>query len=351
MPTFCRHGRFLERCPICSKDLPGRAPTGAAGRAPKTRSVSGSTAKRSTSRTRAGGLKVRREGRALEDGYSSELVPGLRASTDAERLAEEIAFSSARLGVLALEPPALYGEARMLAGTDLERASWICFLIAYLGPLNGEDPFEGVRTMLGRAPDLAYVQMPDSELDLDGIALGPRTSHDPARGTATLSAYGDWVQRGGHPVAATGAAERASSGRQAEAYLGDAGWSPQRRFERLYERLALPGLHRRARFDLLVTMGRLGLYELQAGSLRLSSARGIAAEDPTTTAAKRVFGIGDPILLERRAATLAEVVGVPLEALDLALDNWASPQRAGMGVSGEIRDEGAAESAREALGL
>ena len=296
-------------------------------------------------------MKVRREGRAVEDGYSSELVPGLRAGADAERLVEEIAFSSGRLGVLALDPPGLYGEARLLAATDVERASWICFLIAYLGPLEGEDPFEGVRTLLERAPDLAYVQMPDSELELDGIALGPRTSHDPARGTATLSAYGDWVQRGGHPVAATGAAEWASSRRQAEAYIGDAGWSPQRRFERLYERLALPGLHRRARFDLLVTMGRLGLYELQAGSLRLSSARGIAAEDPTTTAAKRVFGIGDPILLERRAAALAEVVGVPLEALDLALDNWASTQRAGMGVSDEVRDANAAESAREALGL
>jgi hypothetical protein len=94
-------------------------------------------------------------------------------------------------------------------------------------------------------------------------------------------------------------------------------------------------------------MGRLGLYELQAGSLRLSSARGIAAEDATTTAAKRVFGIGDPMLLERRAAALAQAVGVPLEALDLALDNWASSQRADMGVSGEIR----AESARQALGL
>lgn len=296
-------------------------------------------------------MKVRREGRAVEDGYSSELVPGLRASADAERLADEIAFSSGRLGALALDPPGLYGEARLLAATDLERASWICFLIAYLGPLEGEDPFEGVRTLLDRAPDLAYVQMPDSELELDGIALGPRSSHDPARGAATLSAYGDWVQRGGHPAAATGSAAQVSSGRQAEAFLGDAGWSAQRRFERLYERLALPGLHRRARFDLLVTMGRLGLYKLQAGSLRLSSARGIAAEDPTTTAAKRVFGIGDPILLERRAATLAEAVGVPLEALDLALENWASSQRSAMGVSSEIRDESAAESAREALGL
>ena len=26
MPTFCRHNRFLERCPICSRTLPGAPP-------------------------------------------------------------------------------------------------------------------------------------------------------------------------------------------------------------------------------------------------------------------------------------------------------------------------------------
>jgi len=45
-------------------------------------------------------------------------------------------------------------------------------------------------------------------------------------------------------------------------------------------------------------------------------------------AAKRVFGIGDPFLLERRAADLAEACQVPLEALDLALFNWGRPEDA-----------------------
>ncbi len=30
MPTFCRHNRFIERCPICSKTLPGSAPSSGA---------------------------------------------------------------------------------------------------------------------------------------------------------------------------------------------------------------------------------------------------------------------------------------------------------------------------------
>ena len=44
---------------------------------------------------------VKRVARAVEDGYESELVPGLKASGDARRLAAEIAFSTARLAELA----------------------------------------------------------------------------------------------------------------------------------------------------------------------------------------------------------------------------------------------------------
>ena len=44
-----------------------------------------------------------------------------------------------------------------------------------------------------------------------------------------------------------------------------------------------------------------------------------------------MFGIGDPLLLERRAAALAEAIAVPIEALDLALANWHSPERATLG--------------------
>jgi hypothetical protein len=45
--------------------------------------------------------------------------------------------------------------------------------------------------------------------------------------------------------------------------------------------------------------------------------------DPTTIAAKRVFGIGDAINLQRRASDLSTTLGVPMEALDLALLNWS----------------------------
>jgi len=333
MPTFCRHGRFVERCPICSKSLPGNEPSAGRPARPKSGGArsrgSAGTVSRGR-RVRGEGVRVRREGRAEDDGYSSPLIPGVRASVDALRLADEIAFSNGRLLALAADPPDLYGEIRTLAATDIEQASWIGFLVAYLCPIEGDEPFAGIRQALAITPDGGRAVLPD----LTDVPLGPRSSHDPARGADTLVAYRQWVERSG--------------GSQALAFGGDEAWTSQRRFERLHERLALPGFGRMGRYDLLVTLGRLGLYELQPGSLRLT---GAPADDLTTLGAKRVFGIGDPLLLERRAEALAQAASVPIEALDLALANWAAPTRATMGVSPQGSDGDALDRVGDALGL
>lgn len=282
-------------------------------------------------------MRVRRQERAVEDGYSSPLLPGVRASADAARLAQELAFSQGRLLALAGSPsagalPDLYAEVRSLAaGGELERASWSCFLIAYLCPLEGPEPFAGIRSALASGPD-----GPDGLPDLADVPLGPLASHDPARGPATLKAYRGWYGQ---------------AGSQAAAFAGDPGWSPVRRFERLFERLALPGLTRAARYELLVLLGSLGLFELEADSLHLSTARAGAQEDATTLAAKRVFAIGDTLLLERRARALAEAVPLPLGALELALANWQTAERATLGFGRDVCDDEALHSARAALGL
>jgi hypothetical protein len=342
VPTFCRHGRFLERCPICSKTLPGSSPAGRSSAAgAKRRSPSSSAGARAGGAARArrggahaGSLRVRRQERAVEDGYSSSLLPGLRASADAARLADELAFSQGRLEALAgtegsATPPDLYREVRTLAaGGELERASWICFLIAYLCPLEGPEPFAGIERALATGPG----ELPD----LSEVPLGPRTSHDPARGTATVQAYLAWYGQ---------------AGSQAAAFAGDPDWSPLRRFERLFERLALPGLKRAARYELLVLLGTLGLFELEADSLHLSAARAAGQEDDTMLAAKRLFAIGDPLLLERRARALAEAVALPVAALELALGNWQTEERATLGFPPEAADDEALQVAREALGL
>ncbi|MDX6697722.1 MAG: hypothetical protein QOE65_1119 [Solirubrobacteraceae bacterium] len=234
-----------------------------------------------------------------DDGYRSELVPGLRVVGDAERLAAEIGFSAARLAELAASPPGLYADVG--GERDLEEASWLALLLAYLSPTEDEDPFATIRAA---RTTWAGGEVPGGLSGDEPPAVGPRSAYDPARGMETVAAYRRWAER---------------SGSQAAAFTGEAHWDAERRFARAFERLALPGFHRTARFDLLTTLGRTGRYEMRAGSLLLA---GAGAHDDTAVAAKRVFGIADPLLIDRRAAALGEAAGVPLEALDLALFNW-----------------------------
>jgi hypothetical protein len=211
----------------------------------------------------------------------------------------------------------------------------MCVLAAYLSPLQGDQPFAGIREAL-LSCDWASGSVPD----LQEVSTGPRTSHDPARGAETLSAYRRFVDY---------------AGSQQQAFAGEPEWTPQRRFARLFERLALPGFGRMGRYDLLVTLGRLGLYDLRADSLQLVTRSAQAASDLTPQAAKRVFGIGDPLIIERRASALAEAASAPIEALDLALYNWsvADPVhgRATLGFPSDMSDEHAVERAEAALGV
>jgi hypothetical protein len=278
-------------------------------------------------------MRVQRQQRAAEDGYSSPLLPGVRASADALRLADELAFASGRLLTLAGENrvvplPALYAEAQALAARDLEQATWICFLSAYLCPLDGPEPFAGIEQAL---------RVDRDELDdLSEIELGPRTSHEQARDAETLRAYRSWYRQ---------------AGSQAAAIAGDPSWTAERRFERIFERLALPGFTRAARYELLTLLGSLGLYELRASSLQLSGARGASSEDPATLGAKRIFAIGDPLLLERRAKALADACALPIAALEPALADWGLAARATRGFAPEAADEETRSRARDALGL
>jgi hypothetical protein len=338
MPTFCRHNHLIQNCPICAREQaiePRPVVSSSAPRASQPRErtaaerTSSSRRRPGSSGAQSGGVRVRRLARGADDGYRSPLAPGLKSSDDAERLAREVAVSTRRLLTLESEPPGLYADVADSAG-DREELTWLAFLIAYLAPLTDDDPFAAIRA--ARVP-----WSEADELSLDDVATGPRAAHDAMRGLQTVEAYGVWAQR---------------AGSQAAAFTGEASWTPERRFDRVFERMALPGMHRDARFDLLVTLGRLGVYELRAGRLQLGGANAV------TVAAKRVLGIGDSILLERRAADLAGACGAPLEALDLALYNWSEADpgddsgraTGGLGASVEP-DEDALDAARGALAL
>jgi hypothetical protein len=295
MPTFCRHGRLEANCPICSKKERVAPATRTGGRRP---AGSAKSPTRRRPAARAGDLHVRRMARAQDDGYDSWAAPGLRATVEAQRLADEIAFAAARLDQLESDPPGLYADAAAAGG---EEGLWLAFLIAYLSPVEGDEPFAGIAA--------ARTAWATGELpDLDGVPLGPRTGHDPARGLAALTAYRARAERAGSQAAALAA--------------GEASLNPQRRFERAFERLSLPGLHRAPRYEFLVIAGRLGLLDVAPSSLLL----GTDPTDATVVAAKRILGIGDAINLQRRASELAAEAGVPIAALDLAFLNWARPE-------------------------
>lgn len=338
MPTFCRHNHLIQNCPICAREqqvemrpiVSSGAPKSTQPRPSRPASGTGRTAsarvRSSTPRAGArstGGVRVRQLARGADDGYRSALVPGLKSSADAERLADELAFAAARLVQLAVDPPGLYAEVADPAG-DVEDRLWLAFLIAYLGPLDGDEPFAAI----------ASVRVPWADagaLALDGVQTGPRGVHDEQLGDRTVQAYRAWAAR---------------AGSQQAAFTGEPFWTSERRFERVYERLAFPGFSRHPRFELLTTLGRTGVCELQAAKLQLSGT------DTVTAAAKRVLGIGDPLLLERRAAELAAACQLPLEALDVGLYNWERGERATLGMPADTGpDPETAEAVRDALDL
>jgi hypothetical protein len=266
-------------------------------------------------------VRVRRLERGADDGYRSSIARGLRSSVEAERLAAELAFAATRLRALSEQPPGRYAD--IAATGEIEERTWLAFLIAYLCPLESGDPFASVGAV---RTSWASGELPN----LEDVQTGPRTAHDPTRPSRTLGAYRDWARR---------------AGSQAAAFTGDPGWTAERRFARAFERLALPGMHRDARFDLLVTLGWLGVFELRPGELMLGGS------DRVTLAAKRVFGIGERFVLEGRAASLAQACGLPLAALDLGLYNWERGERVTLGLGATEPDRDLLASSRDGLEL
>jgi hypothetical protein len=325
VPTFCRHNRLIENCPICSKTASRVSSSPARPVARREPRPAGARPARPPKRSASGGMTVRRMQRAADDGYENDLVPGLRSSIDAGRLADELAYSAARLRELSEDPPGLYAE--VATAEDREEAAWLAFLIAFLGPLEGgDDPFAGIAAV---RTSWASGELPD----LEGAQSGPRTAFDPKRGTAALVAYRAWAQRGGGQVAAL---------------AGEETWTAQHRYDRAFERLGLPGFGRPHRVELLVLAHRLGLADLEPWTLHLSAA---APTDPVALAAKRILGIGDAVLLQRRQRELAHAVDVPVEALDLALYNWAAPTPDARVTAGSTATADEAQRARIAAGL
>ena len=162
-------------------------------RRPESRAVRTPSKRRPSSRS-AGDLRVRRMARAVDDGYENDLVPGLRATVEAAHLADELAFSAARLEQLRAAPPGLYAEVAALERSP-EEAAWLAFLIAYLSPLRGatsRSPRSSASGRRGRAASCPTSTASSS-------ARARRTTR--AAGTKTLEAYRAWAERAGSQAA------------------------------------------------------------------------------------------------------------------------------------------------------
>lgn len=282
MPMFCRHNRLATTCPICnpaqrpSAPQPASPPRRPAGTGSRNQPATPPAARRSSRR-----LVTRKLVRAEDDGYRNPLAPGLRATADAERLATALVVAAARL-----QPPG--PQPAVAAEPDRDEALWLAFLLSLVGP----DAPARQAALIETRPSWASGEAPDL----------------PSEQRRTAEAYRAWAAR---------------SGSQGSAFEGEPGWTPARRFARLFERLALPGFGRAQRFELLITLGAAGLYAVEADGLHFG-----ADDDATTQAAKRLLVSGDRMLLERRARELAAASGLPLAALDRGLALWGAPATA-----------------------
>jgi hypothetical protein len=309
--VFCRHGRREDRCIVClGEKRRAREAANKKTSSGKVTSARRATSSRAASRTAAGaalsarrpaasGVRVKKLTRHAEDGWSNELLPGLRSSGEALDLLSHLSRARVRLERLATDAPGPYATARALAGgeaADREEATWILFQVAYYGPLEGDEPFREIDRLLVRADEA----LPSPET-LSGVSVGPRGAHAHDRGVATLQGYRDWAHRVGGQLKG----------------LSAGGTDPARRFDAAYRALALPGLHRDARYEFLVTLGQMGLLDAAPWSLLLDAGR-----DPVSVAAKRAFLTGDAVLLQRRFGAFARAIGVPVAAFDLGLRNW-----------------------------
>jgi hypothetical protein len=290
VPLFCRHNRLTQNCPICSRELQAERAAATPVRPARTRTKSGSAQRRP-----GPGVVTKRVARAADDGYRNPLVPGLRATADAERLAAALATADARLEFPGPHPAVAEEPVQ-------DEAFWLAFLLSLVPP----GAHELHEAIVATRPGWTSPEPPDI----------------PGADPRTVPAYRAWAER---------------AGTQAEAFLGEPSWTPERRFGRAFERLALPGLNRGARYELLNTLGAAGVADVAADALHIGK-----VDDATTLAAKRVLVSGDTMLLERRAADLAKAAGVRLGALDRALATWGE---------GEPADGEPTPAIRAALGL
>ncbi len=274
-------------------------------------------------------MRVYRDGTSPRStmAFAARSPRGCTPAPTRERLAAEIAFSRAacsRSRPIAAGPVcARRGAAADIRAGDLDLPAHV-----YLCPLEGADPFAGIR---------AALEPPGGRAGARASCRTSRASRS-ARERATIPPAG----RGARRLPQLG---RMQAGSQEQAFTGDQGWSARAPLRAAVRAARAAGLARVAsRFELLVTLGRLGLLRaarrLAAPARRERPRRRDDRSARTVPPPSACSGSAIRINLERRARALAEAArGRPLEALDLALANWSARERATLGIPPAALDE------------
>ena len=290
MPLFCRHNRLTANCPICSGSLPPSARRPHPARPARVRGSRATGAQRRSPGDRDQARRPRRRRRLPQPARP-------RPARDRRRRAPR---RRARVGGRPPRVPRPAPRGRRGAGAG--------------------------RGVLARVPARARPARAH-ELHEAIVASRPSWASDEAPEIAgadprTIPAYRAWA---GAPA------------RRPRRFLGEPTWSPERRFGRAFERLALPGFAARPATSCWSRSAPPGPHDLAADALHIGK-----LDDATILAAKRLLVSGDAMLLERRAAELAKAAGIRLGALD----------RGARGVGrGGARRRRATAAIRSALGL
>lgn len=313
-PVFCRHGRFENRCAICRSEKAGAEPKAKepAAKGTARRRAAGTASARGAARTpRRRGVVTGSLTRHADDGFRSELVPGLRASAAADDLAREMAAAEARLDALGTPDAGLWLAVSERSDDDALPALAAALVLAIASP----DADAGSVATAAAALDA----LGDGTPDADALAAADEVLVAGPRGPRGSDAEG--------VVAAVVAKLTArGAGSVTAALRGEASWSAERRFARLFDALSVRGLPRAVRFDLMTALGRSGVVDARAGALALGA-------DQVTDAAKRVFAVSDTVLLERRVTALAEAGALEIDVIEQALWNVAGADATGAGAA------------------
>ena len=279
VPKFCRHGALADALP----DLPARASRPSVrGDAARPRAQRRPTRARAATLSSRGGLR-----RAPRGARRRRRLP-LAARARAALRPRTRSGSRSEIGFAAGAPrPARARAAGPLRGVaaepDLEEATLAGVPDRLPRAARGRRPVRGDRGgahALGRAARTSTASR-----------SARAASHDPRRGSATIDAYLRFAAALRRPAARRSPATRPGAARSASS--GSTSASRCRgctaaRATTCSSRWAGSGATRSRRPGCCVT-----------------------EEDPVTLAAKRVFGIGDRMTLERRARELAAAVAVP----------------------------------------